>query len=342
MFDGSITDVVQISGILENIGNEYVNGNSDFSNVVIVAHKFSDQVLTNLAFNFSNPNTINVVPLATPMNQVVNSQLNFLMDLAAFTGAQIFDMNNPLSEAQPDDLGKDMEKIEIYRFRTTIVGDPDPMNIEGRADDIKQQIEQSESKIEKVIFEERLGKLTSGIARLKIFGASNGELKEKSDRAEDAVCAVRAAITHGCLPGGCRMLIDLGLSLGDAEDPIVQEILKPSLFAPFYRLLSNAGYNEEEISDLLVKMMTSKNKVFDVDSATFGDPKKLGVFDATLAVEQALKNAVSISSVMGTLGGIVAFPRDHQLENQEYKDQMDFQRTIDNAGALADEANNRW
>jgi len=342
LFDGNITDVVQISDILGKIGEEYVSGNSEFSNVVIVAHKFSDQVLTNLAFNFSNPNTINVVPLTTPMDQVVNSQLNFLMDLSAFTGAKIFDMNNPLSEAMPEDFGQDMEKIEIYRFRTTIVGDPDPLNIEGRADDIKQQIDQSESKIEKVIFEERLGKLTNGIARLKIFGASNGELKEKADRAEDAVCAVRAAITHGCLPGGCRMLIDLGLHLNDNDDPIVQDILKPSLFAPFYRLLSNAGYNQEEIQELLVKMMTDNKKVYDVENTKFGDPKKLGVFDATLAVEQALKNAVSISSVMGTLGGIVAFPRDHQLEHQEFRDQASFQRTIDNAESLSNEANERF
>lgn len=343
LFDGNITDVVQISDLLSKIGEEYVAGNSDFKNVVIVAHKFSDQVLTNLAFNFSNPNTINVVPLATPMSPIVNGQLHFLMDLAAFTGAKIFDMNNPLTEALPDDLGKDMEKIEIYRFRTTIVGDSDELNIQQRADEIKTLIGQSESKIEKTLLEERLGKLTNGIAKLQIYGSSNGELKEKADRAEDAVCAVRAAITDGCVPGGGRVLINLALELTEKyiDDDVVLDVVVPSLFAPFYRLLDNAGYTGDEIQELLKKMTEDRKSVYDVENEQFGDPKKLGVFDATKAVEQALENAVSISSVMGTLGGIVAFPRDSQLERQDFKDAMNFQRTLDNAGNIVNEADQR-
>lgn len=342
LFDGKITDVVQIQDILNIIGNEYVNGNVDYANVVIVSHGFSDQVLTNLAFNFSNPNTINVLPLSTPMSQMANSQLHFLMDLSAFTGAKIFDMNSPLCDALPEDLGESMDKIEVYRYRTTIVGDPDATNIEVRADEIKTLLDQSESKIEKVLLEERLGKLTNGIAKLKIFGSSNGELKEKADRAEDAVCAVRSSITDGCLPGGGRILVNLALGLQKEEDKVITDIVIPALFAPFHRLLVNAGYNEEEIEKVLIKMINDPNKVYDVENAKFGDAKKLGVLDATLAVSQALKNAVSIASVMGTLGGIVAFPRDNQLERQEYKDEQDFNRTVNNAQALAEDVNERF
>jgi chaperonin GroEL len=343
LFDGNITDIVQISDILQKIGQEYVSGNSDFANVVIVAHKFSDQVLTNLSYNFPNPNTINVVPLATPLTPIVNGQLQFLMDLSAFTGATIFGMNKPISEALPEDLGTGMEKIEIYRFRTTIVGDPEELNIDQRASELKTLINQSESKIERNLLEERLGKLTSGIAKLKIFGSSNGELKEKADRAEDAVCAVRAAITDGCVPGGCRVLINLALHLSEkyGDDDVVVEVVIPSLFAPFYRLLDNAGYTSEEVKDLLEKMVDDRNSVYDVENEKFGDPKQLGVFDATKAVEQALENAVSISSVMGTLGGIVAFPRDRQLEAQDFKDYMNFQRTLENAPNIRNEANER-
>jgi len=341
LFDGNINDLVQVHEILTHIGQEYVSGNADFKNVVVVAHKFQDQVLTNWAWNFSNPNTINVVPLQTPMVPMVNGQMQFLMDLSAFTGAKIFDMNNPLIEATPDDLGKNMSKIEISRFRTTIVGESDATNVEVRAEEIQTMIKNAASKLEKNILEERLGKLTSGIAQLKIYGASNGELKEKSDRAEDAVCAVRAAINHGCLPGGCRTLINLAMSLSEETDPMVHSVIIPSLFAPFHRLLENAGYSPEEIEKLIVKMIEKPNHVYDVENATFGDFKKMGVYDAAMAVEQALKNAVSISSVMGTLGGIVAFPRDNQLENQEHKEAMNFQRTIDNAQSLANEANER-
>ena len=112
LFDGNINDMVQIQDVLDNIGKEYVGGNADYANVVIVAHSFHDQVLTNLAFNFSNPLTINVVPLATPIHQMVNYQLDFLMDLSAFTGAKFFDMTNSLSDAIPDDFGMDMGKIQ--------------------------------------------------------------------------------------------------------------------------------------------------------------------------------------------------------------------------------------
>lgn len=341
LFDGKITDYNQINDMMGAIGQAWVDGESEHKNVVVVAHGFSEQVLNILTFNFANPGTINIVPLSTPMTQIVNSQLHFLMDLSAFTGAKIFDMQNPLSEFTGDDFGFGTEKIEIYRFRTTIVGEPDAMNIEARADEIRTQMEQSESKIEKIILEERLGKLTSGIAQLKIYGSSNGELKEKADRAEDAVCAVRAAINHGCLPGGCRVLVNLGLQLNGSEDPVVQNIIVPSLFAPFMRLLENAGYNEEEIEEVLVKMTGDQKKVYDVENAKFGDPKKLGIFDATLAVKQALINAVSISSVMGTLGGIVAFPRDNQLEREDARDQAGFDRTLDNAGNIRNEANER-
>ena len=341
LFDGKINDYAQINGMLQAIGGAYVEGRSEFKNVVIVAHGFSEQVLNILAFNFPNPGTINIVPLKAPFSQLANSELHFLMDLSSFTGAKIFDMQNPLDEFTEDDWGESVEKIDIYRFRTTIVGNPDETNIEVRADEIKTQMEQSESKIEKILLEERLGKLTSGIAQLKLYGSSTGELKEKADRAEDAVCAVRAAINHGCLPGGCRVLVNLGLLLNGLGDDVANQIIVPSLFAPFYRLLENAGYSEEEMEDILNMMVTNKKKVYDVENAVFGDAKKLGIFDATLAVKQALINAVSISSVMGTLGGIIAFPRDGELERQDAKDLANFNRTLDNADNFINEANER-
>ena len=341
LFDGTISDYANLNDMMQAIGHAYVEGNSEYKNVVIVAHGFSEQVLNILSFNFANPGTINIVPLKTPMTQIVNSPLHFLMDLSAFTGAKIYDIQNPLSTFVDEDWGSGVEKIEIYRFRTTIVGNPDETNIEVRASEISSQMEQSESKIEKIFLEERLGKLTSGIAQLKLYGSSNGELKEKADRAEDAVCAVRAAINHGCLPGGCRVLVNLATDMLKLKEDVASQVVVPSLLAPFYKLLENAGYSEEEIEDIFGMMVADKKKVYDVENAVFGDPKKLGVFDAALAVKQALINAVSISSVMGTLGGIVVYNRDNQLERQEAKEQYNFDRTLDNAQNLKNEANER-
>jgi chaperonin GroEL len=344
LFDGQISDMMQVQPLFEMIGEAYVSGQSEFKNVVVVAHGFSDQVLTTLSFNFANPGTINIVPLTTPMSQQANSQLEFLMDLSAFTGAKIFDMSNSISEATDEDLGNGMQRIEISRFRTTVVGDSDEINIENRATQIQKRMEQAESKIDKILFEERLGKLTSGIAQLKLYGSSSGELKEKSDRAEDAVCAVRAALNHGCLPGGCRVLINLGVELSKETEnkEIIQNVLIPSLFAPFFKLLDNAGYIEEEQHDILDKMLGDKNLVYDVENGKYGKAKELGVFDATLAVQQALSNAISISGVMGVLGGVVCFPRDNALERQEALDDMNFRSTLENAGNIKNEANDRY
>ena len=341
LFDGNITDVLQIGDVLQSIGERYVSGEMDFKNVVILAHYFSDPVLTWLAFNFPNPNTINVVPLVTPMDAIANAQLHFLVDVSAFTGAKIFDMHNPLTEATPDDFGKEVEKISIYRYRTTIVGNPDELNIESRAEEIRKQMAQSESKLEKMILEERVGKLTSGIAQLRIYGSSNGELKEKADRAEDAVCAVRAAINHGCLPGGCRALIDQVVKLNSDQDPIIQKVVIPSLMAPFFKLLDNAGYNEEEVQEILTKLFKNKDLVFNVATAEFGKIKDMGVYDATLAVTQALINACSIASVMGTLGGIICTPRDEALERQEFLDAQNFDKSLESAESFKNEANER-
>jgi chaperonin GroEL len=348
LFDGNITDLLQIEQLLTDIGELYANGSHEYKNVVVVAHRFADEVLNTLAVNFANPLTINIVPLTTPMDGLINSQLNFLMDLSAFTGAKIWDMNDPLSNAtvlsiQNGELGANMDKIEIYRFRSTVVGEPDATNIEVRADDLREQIKQASSKYEKMILEERLGKLTAGIAQLKIYGATNGELKEKADRAEDAVCAVRAAINYGCLPGGCRTLLNMISELikTHKEDAIVMEVLIPSLFSPFYRLLENAGYNEEEIQSTLKHLTENPDHVFDVENGVFGTADKLGVFDAALAVKQALINAVSIASVMGTLGGLVVNPRDHELERENARDYSNFMRTLENAENIKNEANSR-
>jgi chaperonin GroEL len=347
LFDGKITDICQISTVLDRVGKEYagdfdtgIPGKPEFKNLVIIAHSFGENVLNEFAFNFQNPLTINVLPLATPMDALINSQLQFLMDVSAFTGAKIFDMSHPVADVQPGDLGSNMTKIEVYRFRTTIVGEPDPVNIETRVNEIKGQAEQAASTLERQILEERMGKISNGIAQLKIYGASVGELKEKADRAEDAVCAVRAAISHGCVPGGCRVLLNLILTL-DLEDKINEQVLMPSLLAPFNKLLDNAGYTSEENLEILQKLYDEPDTVYDVENSKFGNCKKLGLLDATLAVSQALKNAASIASVMGTLGGIICFPRDNELEKQDARDEIEFNRTLENAGNIKNEANER-
>lgn len=343
LYDGTVSDLVMFQSVFEQLDKEYQSGNSDFKNIVLVAHGFSESVLTMLAVNFKEPTTLNILPLVTPMTSQVNSRYHFLYDFAAFTGAKVFDMTNHPSDAKPKDFGYGNELFECYRFRSTLVGDPDPVNVEVRAEEIKGQIANPASQIEKILLEERLGKLTNGIAKLKIFGASDGELKEKHDRVEDAVCAVRNALNEGCLPGGCRIGIDMILYLASKYDKehVVNQVLVAALFAPIAKLLDNVGYNEEEVKEVVNKLMKKPNLVYDVSEQKFGKAEDLGLFDAAGAVSKSLENAVSVAGVLGTLGGIVGFPRDDQNELQAAKEQRNYDQSISNPEYGPNPANER-
>lgn len=344
LYDGNVNDLIAFHPIMEGLGKKYVEeGNSDYKNIVIVSHGFSENVLTQLAFNFSNPMSMNILPMITPMQQFLNSQTHFLHDLAAFTGAKVFGLKDPVHTATFNDLGRGMESFEAYRFRSTVIGNPDPINVEVRAEDLKTMMRSAESQADRMLLEERIGKITNGIAKLTIYGGSNGELKEAHDRCEDAVCAVRSAITYGAVPGGCRIAVDMVLKLVAElpEGDPAREVLVPSLLALPKKLLDNAGYNNEEIEGIIGSLVNDPDTVYDVENQKYGPAEELGLFDAAKAVSESLSNAVSIASVLGTMGGIVAHPRDDVFERSEAKADSDFGRAVDSPEQFTNEANER-
>lgn len=345
LYDGHVNDLVMFLPIMEGLGKKYIEeGNSDYKNLVIFSHGFSENVLTQLAFNFSNPNTLNVLPMITPMAQFLNSQTHFLHDLSAFTGAKVFGLKDQVSNAKLSDLGRGMESFEAYRFRSTVIGEPDPVNVEVRAEDLKTMMKNAESQAEKILLEERIGKITNGIAKLTIFGGSNGELKEAHDRCEDAVCAVRSAIANGAVPGGCRLAIDMAIKLSRElkEGDPARDVLVPALLFLPNKLLDNAGYNEEEIEKIITTLINNPDSVYDVENQRFGKAEELGLFDATKAVSESLINAVSIASILGTMGGIVAHPRDAEFERSEAKADSEYTRATENPNQFENEADKRW
>lgn len=343
LYDGQLSDLVTIQAVTDMVSRVYNDGDVSYKNLVIFAHGFSDSVLTALSYNFADPMSINVVPMVTPKAGFINAQTHFLNDLSAFTGAKVFGMKDAVALATLEDLGSGMATFEGYRFRSTIVGDPDPTNIEVRAEELSNQKKSAESKAETLWIEERLGKLTSGIVKLTIYGGSNGELKEAHDRCEDAVCAVRAAISKGALPGGCRVLLDLFNYVISSEDipDHVRMVLGPSLFTPITRLLDNAGYHDEAQEEIITRLLENEDLVYDVENQKFGKAEELGVFDSLPAVEEALKNATSIATVMGTLGGLVAYPRDEKYEREEASADAEFQRMAENPTMYKNEADER-
>lgn len=346
LYDGQLTDLITIQGITDQIGQAYNDGNTEMKNLVVVANGFSDSVLTALSYNFLDPNTINVVPIRTPEAGFLNAQTHLLYDLSAFTGARVFGMKDSIATGSLQDLGQGMESFEAYRFRSTLIGEPDSVNIEVRAEELQNQSKNAESKQEKMWLEERLGKLTSGIAKITILGGSGGELKEAHDRCEDAVLACRSSLRHGALPGGGRSLLNAAthihsLSVNGNLDSDVAEVITQSLIVPIQTLLTNAGNSEEEIGEIVDRLISNPTEVFDIQTRSFGSPEDLGLFDSLPAVEQALLNSSSVASIMGTLGGVVVFPRDEAFERQEAAAEAEFGRILDNPNTHTNEANER-
>jgi chaperonin GroEL len=254
-----------------------------------------------------------VFPLVLPKSPIHSGQLNVLEDLAAVTGSQIFDaLRNPIERGELEQLGPKLEYFESTRYRSNIVGHADSNAVLNRVEELKAQLGQG-SMLEETMLKERLGKLTGGIAKLTISGPSTGEVREKRDRAEDAACAVRGAIKFGVLPGGGWMLLKLSSLLLD-KGP-VGGILGEAFTEPVEVLLKNTGCDQQEINDILNEI--SHGKVYDALRREFGTVESLGVVDSMPAVAEAIRNSISIASLLGTLGGAVVFPRDEILERSE-------------------------
>lgn len=338
LFDGTINSIVLLKPLLNAIEQrsiESADAAKELRNIILVANGFSEEVISTLAFSFEQTGSLRLVPLRAPMAQFMNAQSHWLVDLASFTNAKVFGLKSDISEATLDDLGTGMTSFEATRFRSTLSGEPDPVNIEFRADELRKQLKRAESQAEGSWLEERVAKITSGIAKLTIIGSSPSEIKERADRAEDAVCAIRASITHGVLPGGGRICLDMALKISEelkAGDP-AREVLMPSLISIPNKLLENAGYHELEASDVMEKLIGDPNCVYDVENQVFGTAEELGIFDATKAVSEALRNSVEIASVLGTLGGIVCHPRDGEFERKEASMDEEWRKVSENPDA---------
>ena len=332
VYHGKITDFPVMTLLLESIGQAWGAGDFKHRNIVLVATGFSDGVLGQLAINFAHPQTLNVYPLLAPLDMLPNSQLHFMKDICAITGAELFDpLNKPLETATLDDLGTGLELFEASRGKSNVIGYANEDLILLRVDELKAYVENAFSDIDQRLLQERIGKLTGGLAKLKVYGSSNGETKEKRDRAEDAVCAVKGAIKHGCLPGGGWALLKLLNGLKDFNDPVIDQVLAPALGEPITRLFGNCGMNDNDIKEVLAPiqdaLLNNVILVYDALDNKHVDPIEGGILDSTPAVLEAIRNSLSIAGLLGTLGGVIVFPRDHQLERQEAIDTNEFMRS---------------
>jgi chaperonin GroEL len=234
-----------------------------------------------------------------------------LEDIAILTGGTVISEERgfKLENATPDMLGR-AEKINIDKDNTTIVnGAGDAAAIKGRIAEIKSQIEKTTSDYDREKLQERLAKLSGGVAILYIGAATEVEMKEKKDRVDDALHATRAAVQEGVVVGGGVALVRAAAALdtlkGSNEDQDTGiNIIRTAIESPLRTIVSNAG---GEPSVVINKIRENKgNFGFNARTDQYEDLFKAGVIDPTKVTRLALENAASIASLLLTTECVVA------------------------------------
>ena len=234
-----------------------------------------------------------------------------LQDIAVLTGATVIaeEVGLSLEKATLEHLGR-ADKVQVSKDETTLIGGAgEAKTIADRCEQIRCQIEDTTSDYDKEKLQERLAKLSGGVAVLKIGAATEVEMKEKKDRVEDALHATRAAVEEGVVPGGGVALIRAhqgieGLKGTNAEQDMGISIARRALEDPLRVIVGNAG---GEASVIVGKVKDGQgNFGFNAASEEFGDMEAMGILDPTKVVRSALQNAASIAGLMITTEAMVA------------------------------------
>jgi chaperonin GroEL len=234
-----------------------------------------------------------------------------LQDIAILTGGTVIsdEVGLSLEKATLNDLGE-AKKVVVEKENTTIIdGAGKQADIKARIESIRQQIEEATSDYDKEKLQERVAKLSGGVAVVKVGAATEVEMKEKKARVEDALHATRAAVEEGVVPGGgvalIRALKALDKLEGANEDQTVGiRILARSIEEPLRQIVDNAG---EDAAVILNKVKEGKGTYgYNAASGDFGDLIEQGILDPTKVTRLALQNAASVSGLLLTTEVMVA------------------------------------
>jgi chaperonin GroEL len=234
-----------------------------------------------------------------------------LQDIAILTGGTVIsdEVGLSLEKATLNDLGE-AKKILVEKENTTIIdGAGKASDIKGRVESIRQQIEEATSDYDKEKLQERVAKLSGGVAVIKVGAATEIEMKEKKARVEDALHATRAAVEEGVVPGGgvalVRALKAIEKLVGKNEDQTTGiKILARSIEEPLRQIVANAG---EDAAVVLNRVREGKG-TFGYNAATgeYGDMIEMGILDPTKVTRLALQNAASVSGLLLTTEVMIA------------------------------------
>lgn len=235
-----------------------------------------------------------------------------IQDLATLTGSELVseETGGKLEDLTLDQLGS-IKTLTISKDDTVIMDSAgDAAAIEERCEQIRQAIELTTSDYEKDKLKERLAKLTGGVAVIKVGGASELEVGEVKDRLNDALCATKAALEEGIVPGGGSALLNAtkkleGLKLANLDQQVGVDAIKAALKQPCIQIATNAG---EEGAVVVQTLAKSENASWGFDASTgkYVDMIQAGIIDPTKVVRTALADAASVASLMTTTEAIIA------------------------------------
>lgn len=294
--------------------------------LLLIAEDYENEVISTLVLNKLR-GTFNVV--ATKAPGFGDNQKEILQDIAALTGAKLYnkDLNMKLEELQLEELGT-IKKVIVTKDNTTMIsGNEENSELKARIEEIKTRVASSTSDYDKKQFQERLGKLTNGVATIKVGATTESELKEKKLRIEDALNATKAAVAEGIVIGGGAALVEAYKELKPVlknDNVDVQKginIVMEALLSPICQIAENAGYNSEDIVDM--QKSAAKNQGFDAKNGEWVDMFDKGIIDPTKVTRSALLNAASISALFITTEAGVAeikseTPEAPMMPNQMY------------------------
>jgi len=294
--DKKITNIQEILPLLDKIVQ---SGKKD---LLLIADDLSGEALATLILNKLR-GTFNLVAVKTP--GFGDNKKELMEDIAIITGSKVIseEIGLKLDKAELDDLGN-ARRVVINKDNTTIVeGGGDAENIKNRMKQIKKQIELVDSDFDKEKLEERLAKLSGGIAVMKVGAATEVEQKEKQHRVEDAVRATKAALEEGVVPGGGIALLRCtknleSIDLHDIDEKVGVDIILRALEEPIRQIAENAGRSGEVVLEEAKKR--KENEGFDVTKGEFIDMFKVGIVDPAKVTRSALENAASVASMLLT------------------------------------------